>query len=524
MNDFLNRLPDPIGNLIRRLQNVNPVTIYLGLGSAAVLLLVVGVLGAILTRPDRVVSETPGLREVSLGDEGVTTTTVDETTPTAEESAAAASAQARTTQGTTPRKGIAAQDLVSTVGATRVGITPTEIRWGLHAPETFNGQPLNLAEDPLEGVDIYLKAINQTGVHGRKIEKHFADDRYTVEGAKSASDTLLNDKKVFYVSGTLGIDQVATIASAAKDTEPFPTPYMAAGGSEVDHKSIGMYQIAGSYDTHLIKLAEFLSSEVKKAPCPPPFTSCAPNQSIYGGLKRVAAVELDSKYIRGSVASLEAAVKATGNLEWAGAVKVLKYTDSSNTHVYAGQCLELGNMGAQIVVPAVDPLTTSNMTVTGECARFKWTMSNFAHDSDVALSLMGGTWVGVRGLSGGCYYEDWNKPVTAQGKCGKLKEAHDQWAHSNGESDWTKDGQGGIAGYQITHFWLGALKSIGPDPTREKMVAALNAYNGYDDLVSSPISFLDQSNLMHGIEKFAVYEAGTNSKWRMISDGLVGSF
>ncbi|MGH2811967.1 MAG: ABC transporter substrate-binding protein, partial [Actinomycetota bacterium] len=289
-------------------------------------------------------------------------------------------------------------------------------------------------------------------------------------------------------------------------------------------------QIAGSYDTHLIKLAEFLGKEVKKDPCPA-VGECAPNQSIYSGKKRIAAVELDSKYIRGSVASFEAAVKANG-LEWAGAVLVPKYTDSSNTHIYTGQCLELSQMGAQIVVPATDPLTTSNMTVTGECSNFLWSMSNFAHDSDVALKLMGGTWYppksgpgGFKGLAGGCYYQLWSDPDQAS-KCGKLKEAHDAWVAVAGESDWNENGQGGLAGYQITHIWLGALTNAGPDLTREKFVAALNAYNNYDDLVTVPITYLNSPNIAHGIDRFAVYEATSSGggRWKQISDGLVGSF
>jgi ABC-type branched-subunit amino acid transport system substrate-binding protein len=503
---------------LQRLRSDNPALIYLGLGGATVLLLLTAVLGAIVTRPDttRVATgEGAEAQEKESKKDGK-----DKDSKEASEEEKAAAAAGSQAAGAAPGgQSIEAFDLPSVEGATRVGVTAQGIRWGLHAPQTFDGQPLNLAEDPLKGVDIYLEAINQSGVHGRKIEKFFADDRYTVEGAKSASNTMFNDSKVFFASGTLGVDQVATVAAAARATPPTPTPYLAAGGSEADFRTIGMYQIAGSYDTHLIKLAEFLAKEVKKAPC---VGSCGPDESIYSGLKRVAAVELDSKYIRGSVASLEAAVKASG-LEWAGRVLVPKYTDSSNTHIYTGQCLELSQMNAQIVIPATDPLTTSNMTVTGECARFKWAMSNFAHDSDVALKLMGGTWTGVRGLAGGCYYQLWNDPNQAP-KCGKLKEAHDAWVAVAGESDWNENGQGGLAGYQITHIWLGALTNAGPDLTREKFVAALNAYNNYDDLVTEPITYLNSPNIAHGIERFAVYEATPQQRWKQISDGLVGSF
>jgi ABC-type branched-subunit amino acid transport system substrate-binding protein len=271
-------------------------------------------------------------------------------------------------------------------------------------------------------------------------------------------------------------------------------------------------------------LADFLKNETSKPGCSA-VTGCAADQSIYGGLQRVGAVELDSKYIKGSVDRFGAAIQAAG-LQWVGKVTVPKFTDASNTHVYTGQCLALQQMNAQIVVPATDPLTTSNMTATGGCEQFRWSMSNFAHDSDVALDLMQRRWTGVRGLSGGCYYEEWSTARAAN--CAKLKEAHDAWVQVNpqasGGGSWSQDGQGGIAGYQLTHFWLGALKNVGPDPTREKLVAALSAYVNYNDLVTGPITFKGVPNLAHGIDVMAVYEAQSNGKWKQLSDGLVKSF
>jgi ABC-type branched-subunit amino acid transport system substrate-binding protein len=506
-----------MAGFLTRLKTQNPAGLFLGLGGATILIASAGVLGAIKVGGQKIATSEP-TTQVSPGEQGGSPT-VD----AAAEAAAQQAAQAAAKKSTAVKKtGVEARDLASTAGATRVGVTPDSIRWGLHAPKTFDGAPLPLADDPLLGVDIYLEQINQAKVHGRKIEKVFADDRYTVEGAKGAANTILNDNKVFFVSGTLGVDQVATVAAAARDTKPAPTPYMAAGGTEADFKTIGMYQIAGSYDTHLIMLAEFLAKETKKGltPCSNR-ASCPPDQSIYAGKKKVAAIELDSKYITGAVDRFKDAVIANG-LEWAGKVTVPKFTDSSNTHNYTSQIIALQNMGAEIVVPATDPLTTANMVAQGGGATYVWSMSNFAHDSDVALGLVGNSWVGVRGLSGGCYYGEWNTARAA--KCGQLKAAHDIWVAQKGEDSFNGDGQGGLAGYQLTHFWLGALKNVGPDPTREKLVAALAAYQGYDDLVSSPLTFKGVPNIAHGIDHMAVYEAGPNVKWRQLSDGLVKSF
>ena len=483
----------------------------MGLGSATVLIMAAAVVGVVKTEGSKVSTKTP-TAAVSAAPSAAESPTVDP----AAQAAAAETAKKAAAKKPAYRQGIAASDLESTAGATRVGVTPTEIRWGLHAPKTFDGAPLPLADAPLKGVGIYLAAINQDKVNGRMVIQKFADDRYTVEGAKGAANKILNDDKVFFVSGTLGVDQVATVALAARGTQPSPTPYMAAGGSENEFKSIGMYQIAGSYDTHLKMLAEFLGKEQRTAGGP---YSVGPTEKL-----RVAVLELDSKYISGSVETFRQAAAANG-LDYAGSTKVPKFTDSSNTHDYTAQCLDLVNSKkAVVVVPATDPLTTANMTANPSCAPLKWTMSNFAHDSDTALKLLGGRWAGFRGLSGGCYYNNWNTPMAA--KCGQLKKAHDDWLKGNGgdEADWNKDGQGGVAGYQITHSWLTALKQIGGDPTREKFLAALNTYTNFNDLVSGPITYKGSSNLSHGVEVMAVYEAGADTKWKQLSDGLVGSF
>jgi branched-chain amino acid transport system substrate-binding protein len=398
---------------------------------------------------------------------------------------------------------------VNEAGATRTGVSQGEIKWGLHAPQTFDGAPLNLAEDPLEGVEIYIKSLNASGgINGRKIAHRVVDDRYTVTGGKAAANALVNDYKPFFVSGTLGVDQIAQVAAEAKKQK---VPYLAAGGSESIFKDIGMFQIAGSYDTHLIKLAEFLGKESKKPA----------GESIYAGRTKVGVTALDSPYISPSVESFRRALSANG-LQLVTVVKVQKPTEQTS---YASEINELKK--ADIVVPAQDPITTSRQVAEcrAQLCQFVWSISNFAHESDVALDLMGGSWTGVRGLAGGCYYlpKEGKNPYDPN-LCASMHKAHDQWVKINGEEDWVKDGQGGASGYQIVNIWTKALRDIGPDPTREKMFAALLAYDRFSDLVSAPITYRGSSNITHGAEAFVVYEAGSDRKWKQLTPGFVSSF
>src|SRR5437764_8763341 len=261
-----------ISDAFRRLQERWPLRLILIVGGAVGVLILAAIIGAIA------VSGGGGNKKVALRNRTTETTAAapqageaQTTAPTAAvpgASPAAAGTTARRTTQNSPTAGsyqpTTNVTLPSTTGATKVGVGNDFVKWGLHAPQTFNGVPLPLAADPLEGVGIYLTALNNAGgINGRKIQEVFADDRYTTDGGQQAADKLVNDAKVFMISGTLGVDQVAVVARAASESKPAPTPYMAAGASETQFKAenIKMWQISGSYDTFLIQLAHFLGQE-----------------------------------------------------------------------------------------------------------------------------------------------------------------------------------------------------------------------------------------------------------------------
>jgi hypothetical protein len=221
---------------------------------------------------------------------------------------------------------------------------------------------------------------------------------------------------------------------------------------------------------------------------------------------------------------------------------------------YGGQMIDLrasyANQGANLVVPLQDPVSTSRQVLEWRSSGYtpKWTIANFAHDSDTALTLFQGAWTGMRVMSGGCYYhpQGGGDPYN-EAKCAKVGEAHNQWvklgpvtydANAGGcaggkceydynDESWTTDGSGGAAGYQLVYFWHGALKAIGTDPTREKFVSALNLYDNYSNLVTGPITFKGSSNPMIGATKFTLLEGQSNLKYRQVTEitpGLVDHF
>jgi ABC-type branched-subunit amino acid transport system substrate-binding protein len=430
-------------------------------------------------------------------------------------SAATAAPSGGATSGGATTKGT----LPSTAGATRVGVSANTIKIGIHAPVTLNGAPLSIAADAIEGIKSYIAAINQSGgVNGRTIDFKISDDRYTVDGGKSAANELVNDYKPFIISGTLGIDQIYQVATAAHGAG---IPYMAAGGPDVASdifRNLGMYEIAGTYDMHLSKLADFLGKETKKPPTTSP----------YAGKTKVGVSVLNSPYIRPSVGPFKDALARNG-LTLVQAVTIEKPTDQTS---YGTQIQQLKDAGTQIFVPMQDPITTSREVAECKTQGCPWiySFSDFAHDGDPDLALMQGEWskpgAQVEGLSSGCYYqaEHANDPKF----CAAMATAHQVWVQQHGgaqkgELDWQQHGSGGAAGYQVDHFFLKALRDIGTDPTREKFVAALNAYNAYDDLISGPITLLNQPDHMRGVSAMVVLQAGVGH-YTQLTPGLVDQF
>jgi ABC-type branched-subunit amino acid transport system substrate-binding protein len=303
------------------------------------------------------------------------------------------------------------------------------------------------------------------------------------------------------VSGTLGIDQVGIVGTEAAKRG---VPYTAAGGVE-SAPIPGMYQLSASYTTHALKLADFMAKDPKLSK-----------------LKKVGVIAVDSQFVRPLVDEFKAALKPHGF----EVVAVVFNQKPAQNPDYNGYILKFRQAGTEVLVPLTDPLTTQQIVqrcAGGAACGWTYTFSNFAHDSDTALTLFTPTWSQqqVRGLSGACYYM---APEVEGDNCAQTKVARQQWIEAHGEEDWVENGSGGATGYQIVAFLKGALAQAGSDLTRERFRGALAAYNGYSDLITGPITFAGRDNTMHGAERMTVLEAGSNNKYKMITPGFVDGF
>lgn len=387
-------------------------------------------------------------------------------------------------------------------GGDATGVTANQIRIGVHAPVTFSGVPLNLAEDPIKGIRAYVKFLNenQGGINGRALVVDIVDDRFDADGANSAARQLIDQRTYFMVSGTLGIDQVAIVGSRAAQRG---VPYTAAGGAE-ERPIPAMYQLGTSYTTHVEQLARFIAS----------------NPNLQG--KRIGILVSDSEYIRPVADTFRAALRSLGQT----VSTVVENQKPAQNPDYNNYILQFQQARTEVLVPLTDPLTTQQIVqrcAAGAVCGWTYSFSDFAHESDTALALMAPTWSSqrVQGLAGGCYYV---APEVEGTNCASMRTARDQYVAINGQDDWEENGSGAASGYQLVSFLKGALRTPGTDLTRERFRDALAAYSGYSDLISSPITFLGSRNTMHGSERMTVFEAQPNLRYKMITPGFVDGF
>ena len=125
------------------------------------------------------------------------------------------------TSGTSGSTGSVGSTKCSTLGQNVVGITPTEIRIGIHAPQTGTGAPLPASF--AAGSAVYW---NTHKVCGRKVVIDFQDDKYTPSTARDVCGPM--SRRDFIVIGAAGTDQIQSCATMP-DIAGKGVPYLSAG-------------------------------------------------------------------------------------------------------------------------------------------------------------------------------------------------------------------------------------------------------------------------------------------------------
>jgi branched-chain amino acid transport system substrate-binding protein len=145
-------------------------------------------------------------------------------------------------------------------GGDTTGVTNDSIKIGSHAPLTGAAPvPSDSAE---KGKDLYFKwlGFNKQSINGRLGEVVLKNDNYNPSQAVAVCKEMVQQDKVFLLSGAAGTDQIVACAKYAASVN---VPYLSAGVTEIGLSSLPNYfATTMTYTAQGPLLADFLVSKL----------------------------------------------------------------------------------------------------------------------------------------------------------------------------------------------------------------------------------------------------------------------
>jgi branched-chain amino acid transport system substrate-binding protein len=230
-------------------------------------------------------------------------------------------------------------------GGDTTGVTDSVIKIGVHAPVT--GAAAFPQQSFEKGIGVYADYINRKGgIHGRKLEIHFRDDKFDPNSARTACKELAEQQKVFMLIGGGGADQIDTCARYAAS---IGVPYLSAGVHETRPSlgslgSVSTY-FAGSltYEQQVPLLARLVGSQFKG--------------------QKVALIVADNDSLNNFYAVANSAVKKVAGSNLVLARRIPKKTDVDAPAIATQIC----NSGAKAVVWNASPSGLINVSKSMTC-------------------------------------------------------------------------------------------------------------------------------------------------------------
>ena len=335
-------------------------------------------------------------------------------------------------------------------------MTDTEVRFGIHLPETISGINVGAILKLRQLSESFWRYTNEVkgGIHGRQVKAVIADDGYEVGKALQACRDLIA-QKVFFISGTGGADQIVACGQYAVKQG---YTYSSLGVSEaglVGNPNYFAFTI--TYDKQGPLMAKYIVNRLK------------------GKQKKVAMVRFNSPNADGGHKTFVAAYK---RLAGKGLVVDDAVDKQGNQSELTAECIKLQQAGAEIVTLLAAP------TVTGQLAQA--CLAQGYHPQWVAWANTLGCTVeppfGGPGMDGCLGFQVTHHPSAVEAPI--EKECHDAWTKYQGDSEFPNDGETFCA---LFDFYRKALLDAGRDLTTASFQGALRAMK-YDNGLANPLS------------------------------------
>ena len=230
-------------------------------------------------------------------------------------------------------------------GGDTTGVTDTTIKIGVHAPVT--GAAAFPQQSFERGIGVYADYINRKGgIHGRKIQILFRDDRFDPNSARTVCKELAEQEKVFMLIGGGGADQIDACARYAAG---IGVPYLSAGVHETRPGlgglgSVPTYFAASlTYEQQIPLLARIVSSQLKG--------------------QKVAVVVADNDSLNNFYAIADSSIKKVAGSNLVLSRRIPKKTDVDAPSIATQIC----NSGAKAVVWNASPSGLINVSKSMTC-------------------------------------------------------------------------------------------------------------------------------------------------------------
>jgi ABC-type branched-subunit amino acid transport system substrate-binding protein len=145
-------------------------------------------------------------------------------------------------------------------GSSSEGVTATSIKVGSHAPLT--GAAPVPSDSAVKGSKLYWEWLKEQkqDIHGRYVEALLKNDNYNPSQAVAVCKEMVEQDKVFMLSGAAGTDQIQACARYAASVG---VPYMSAGVTEVGLTGLPNYfAISMTYPDQGPLLADYIQTKL----------------------------------------------------------------------------------------------------------------------------------------------------------------------------------------------------------------------------------------------------------------------
>ncbi|MFC1824727.1 ABC transporter substrate-binding protein [Thermodesulfobacteriota bacterium] len=339
--------------------------------------------------------------------------------------------------------------------AAEPGVTKTTIKVGsnmiLTGPIAFWGQGSDKA------ARAYFNQVNeQGGIHGRKVVFINTDSGYKPVRAVAATKKMIEKDEVFVLMGYMGS---AIILASEKVFGEAGVPLIgpiSTGKALVEPPRKYLFNVLTGYEEQGIVILDFLAKDPR-----------------WKNMK-IAAIYQDDQFGRDGMDAFEAATKRHSGMKI-----IAKELSVRGNKDFSSQVLKCKNSGADSLFIQVP--TTQTAMIVKEAEKIAWKPKFMVFSATVdekVIELAGSASEGLIGATHTILPSDKNDPVVK-----KLTQLVHKYYPDQVINAPVADG---VAMAMIT---AEAIKMAGSDPTREKVIKALENMKGYKTGILPPVSF-----------------------------------